>query len=415
MAEKIEVQPSDDPLKYLGDKTGGTKFKLQPASLGYVERAIKALNNSKSPGADRIPVKILKDAVNLVSKPLTLIYNVSLERGIFPKIWKLARVTPIHKAGTKTDVNNYRPISVLSVVSRILEKIVHDQLMEFLKGQNRLCLNQFAFQKLHSTLTCLLNAIDPRFKNSDEGKINLSIFLDLKKACDTVDHKILFSKLREYGAEGPSNSWFTSYLTNREQICYSDRSASSKSSIECGIPQGLCLGPFLLILYINFENCLKSTIPNMYADDTCVNIASENLNKLLTDLKNELENILNWMRINKLSLNASKSEYMVIGHWRQLKKIGNDLPDLVLNNEVIKRVDKTKYLGMNIAEILNWKEQYKAIKNKLKGGLSSLRKLKNILPQRKFDQVYKALFENHLRYGNIFWSTLSNTKLSQLQ
>ena len=416
LAEKIESQPSDDPLKYLGDKTGETKFKLQPVNVEYVERAIKALNNSKSPGADRIPVKILKDAINLVSKPLTLIYNASLERGIFPQIWKLARVTPIHKAGTKTDVNNYRPISVLSVVSRILEKIVHDQLMEFLKGQNRLCLNQFAFQKLHSTLTCLLNVIDPWFKNSDEGKINLSIFLDLKKAFDTVDHKILLLKLREYGAEGTSHSWFTSYLTNREQFCYFDGSTSSKSSIECGIPQGSCLGPLLFILYINdFENCLKSTIPNMYADDTCVNIASENLNELLIDLKNELENISNWMRINKLSLNASKSEYMVIGHWRQLNKIGNDLPDLVLNNEVIKRADKTKYLGINIDESLNWKVQYKAIKNKLKGGLSSLRKLKNILPQRKLDQVYKALFESHLRYGNIVWSALSNTKLSQLQ
>ena len=105
----------------------------------------------------------------------------------------------------------------------------------------------------------------------------------------------------------------------------------------------------------------------MYADDTCVNIASENLNELLTDLKNELENVSNWMRINKLSLNASKSEYMVIGHRRQLNKISNDFPDLVLNNEVIKRVDKTKYLGINIDESLNWKEQYKAIKNKLKG------------------------------------------------
>ena len=182
------MTPSDDPLKYLGDKTGGTKFKLQPVSLGYVERAIKALNNSKSPGADRIPVKLLKDAVSLVSKPLTLIYNASLERGIFPLIWKLVRVTPIHKAGTKTDVNNYRP-SVVSVVSRILEKIVHDQLMEFLKGQSRLCSNHFAFQKLHSTLTCRLNAIDPWFKNSDEGTINLSIFLDLKKAFDTVTIK----------------------------------------------------------------------------------------------------------------------------------------------------------------------------------------------------------------------------------
>ena len=165
-----------------------------------------------------------------------------------------------------------------------------------------------------------------------------------QKAFYTVDHKILLSKLREHGAEGTSHSLFTSHLTNREQFCYFDGSTSGKNSIERGIPQGSCLGPLLFIhslLYTNdFENRLKSTIPNMYADDACVNIASENLNELLTDLKNELENISNWMRIDKLSLITSKSEYMVIGHRRQLNKVGNDLPDLVLNNEVIKRVDK---------------------------------------------------------------------------
>ena len=235
--------------------------------------------------------------------------------------------------------------------------------MEYLKEQNKLCLNQFAFQKLHSTLTCLLNVIDPWFKNYDEGKINLSIFLDLKKTFDTVDHIILLSKLREYGAEGTSLSWFTSYLTNREQFCYFDGSTSSKSSIKCGIPQGSCLGPLLFILYINdFENCLKRMNRNMYADDTRVNIASDKLKVLLTDLKNELENISNWMRTNKLSLNASKSEYMVIGHRQQLNRVDDDLHDLVLNNEVIKRIDKTKYLGINIDESLNWKEQYKTIK-----------------------------------------------------
>ena len=170
----------------------------------------------------------------------------------------------------------------------------------------------------------------------------MSIFLDLKKAFDTVDHSILLSKLREYGTEGTSLSWFTSYLTNREQFCHFDGSSSSKSSIKCGIPQGSCLGPLLFILYINdFENCLKSMNPNMYADDICVNIASDNLKELLTDLKNELENISNWMRTNKLSLNASKSEYMVIGHRQQLNRVDDDLPDFVLNNEVIKRVDKT--------------------------------------------------------------------------
>ena len=150
----------------------------------------------------------------------------------------------------------------------------------------------------------------------------------------------------------------------------------------------------------------------MYADDACMNIASENLNGLLTDLKNELEDISNWKRINKLSLNACKSEYMTIGHKRQLNRVDDDLPDLVLNNEIIKRVDRTNYLGINIDENLNWKEKYNTIKNKLKRGLSSLRKLKNIHPQRKHDQVYKALFESHLHYSDIAWSNLSNTKLS---
>ena len=115
-------------------------------------------------------------------------YNTSLEKGIFPQIWKLARVTPICKTGSKTDFNNYRPSLVLSAVSRILEKIVHDQLLEYLKGYNKLYSNQFAFQKLHNTETCLLNVIDPWLKSSDEGKIKLSIFLDLKKAFDTVNH-----------------------------------------------------------------------------------------------------------------------------------------------------------------------------------------------------------------------------------
>ena len=153
----------------------------------------------------------------------------------------------------------------------------------------------------------------------------------------------------------------------------------------------------------------------MYADDTCVTIASENLDDLITDVKNDLENISNWMRITKLSLNASKSEFMVIGHRRKLNRVGNELSNLVLIDAVIKRVEKIKYLGINIDESLNWEKQYNTVKNKLKGGISSLRKLKDILPQRKLEQVYKAFFESHLRYGDIVWNALSNTKLSKLQ
>ena len=128
-----------------------------------------------------------------------------------------------------------------SAVWTILEKIVHDQLIESLKGYNKQCLGHFAFQKLHNTVACLLNVIDQRLKDSDEGKIHLNIFLDPKKAFDTVDHKMLLLKLRQYGFESSSCNWYTSHLTNREQLCYFDRANSRSSILKCGIPQGRCL------------------------------------------------------------------------------------------------------------------------------------------------------------------------------
>ena len=237
--------------------------------------------------------------------------------------------------------------------------------------------------------------------------MNLSIFLDLKKAFDTVDDKTLMLKLQKYGIESASYNWFTSYLTNREQFCHWDGANSSRDILKCGVPQGSCLGPLLFLLYVNdFENCLEYMTPNIYADDTCVTIASENLNDQTTDVKNELENISNWMRINKLSLNASKSEFMVVGYRRKFNRVGNELSNLFLNNEVINRVEKIKYLVMNIDESLTWEEQYKIVKNKLKGGISSLRKLKDILPQEKLENCtkpsLKAIFAMVILFGMLF-------------
>ena len=167
---------------------------------------------------------------------------------------------------------------MLSVFSRLLERFGHDQVSTYMKEQKKFAESQYAFLKSICTLTSLLSITDSLFSNIDKRRINISVFLDLKKAFDTLDHGILLSKLTKYGVEGTSLRWFTSYLTGRRQYCQINGHKSSLKTVHCGIPQGSCLGPLLFILYVNdFEQCLKKCTSNMYADDTSVNCSAEDI------------------------------------------------------------------------------------------------------------------------------------------
>ena len=195
-----------------------------------------------------------------------MIFNSSLRLGAFPDRWKIARITPIYKSGPKDDTNIYRPISILSVLSKLFEKILHGQLIDFLQSNKKL--NQFTFRKLHSTISSLIGVSDHWYSNIDNNKANFALFLDLKKAFDTVDREILISKLAKYGITGIENNWFKPYLANRSEYCSIDGQVSDIMEIECGIPQGSCLGPLLFIIYLNdFEHCLEHSRASMYADD----------------------------------------------------------------------------------------------------------------------------------------------------
>ena len=324
LASAIRSETRDDPLQYLSAEIPSVMppFVFQTIDENLVKREINRLRCSKSPGHDQIPVKVIKDAVDLLFKPLATIFNSSMEEGIFPDICNLAMVSPIFKTGQKSDLCNYRPISVLSVLSKLFEKTVHDQVSTFMKDHGLLSQCQHGFRQLHITVTSLLNVTELWFSDIDRKNVNMSVFLDLKKAFDTVHHDLLLAKLAVYGIFGGPHQWFSSYLMGREQYCQIGGQRSSRKVVKHGIPQGACLGPFLFILYVNdFVQCLVKSSPNMYADDTSVTCSAEDIDTLCDDLRTELTNISELMRQNKLSLNANKSESVIVGHRIQLNGI----------------------------------------------------------------------------------------------
>ena len=177
-----------------------------------------------------------------------MIFNSSLRKGVFPDILKVAKLTPIFKSGSRSDANNYRPISVVSVFPRILERIVHNQIYEHLKATKALTMSQSAFQKLCSTITSLINSTDKWYEKINDKQLNLTIFLDLKKAFDTVNYAILMGKLRKYGIRDIAGDWIKSYLENRKSYCAANGLNSGTKTVTCGIPQGSFLGPLLFLI-----------------------------------------------------------------------------------------------------------------------------------------------------------------------
>ena len=312
-------------------------------------------------------------------------------------------------------MTNYRPISVISTIAKVFERIIYNQLYNYLHAHNLLSKYQSGFRPLHSTTTALLDATMEWFTNMDNGQINSVVFLDLSKAFDTVDHLILLRKLSLYGSSDSTIKWFQSYLTNRTQCCAVNGHLSSNRKIKCGVPQGSILGPLLFLLYINdLPQCLKFSRPRMYADDTNITVSDKSLTKVINSTNKDLANIKQWLLANKLSLNVAKTEHMFIGSDDNLNKI-RDASLIHIDGLAIKKVSSAKCLGVKIDERLTWDEHTDYVCKKVSQAISGLKQVRRFISQNTAVTIFNSLIQPIFDYCDVVWDNLSVTQATRLQ
>ena len=405
-----DIPPSNqDPTAFI--ESVRHSIFLVPAVEGEVERCLSQLKEG-SAGHDGIKPSIIKKCKEYLTAPLTYIFNLSICEGCVPNSLKYAYVTPVYKSGDKTLMNNYRPISVLPVFSKLLERLIFNRIYSFITEKNILSVYQFGFRKKLSTEMALITAIDKITQAIESKEHTVGLFLDLKKAFDTVDISILLKKLQCYGIRGNALDWFTSYLSNRSQSVKYGQSVSYKLPVTMGVPQGSILGPLLFILYINdMPSLLQNAKPVIFADDTTLFVSARNVESAFGLLKQDVDRLMKWFTVNKLSLNLKKTNYML---FTTNSSIRQSSLQFRINDTLIDRVQSCKFLGVHIDEKLSWSDHVDHVCHKLRKSIGVLRKVSSVLDQSTLRTLYFTMMYPYLTYCHLLWGCTSVTNLTRI-
>ena len=399
--------------KYLG-KRNSSSFAFEPCSPNEVYLLISELNTSKSTGPNGIPTEILKMINFVICIPLSKIINTCISKGEHPEKLKLAHVIPIFKKGCRLQVSNYRPISLLSNINKIFEKIMHKRIYSFLEKFNLLYNLQFGFRSKYSTSHALIHMTEAIRSALDSGFVTCGIFVDFQKAFDTVNHEILLKKLDHYGFRGAVNNWFRSYLTDRKQKVVINGFESTSKPLLHGVPQGSVLGPILFLIYINdLHHSIKHCTTYHFADDTNLLNISKDYKTLKKQVNFDLFNLHKWLTANKISLNEGKTELIYF------RKSGPaPALNIKLHGKTLNPSKFVKYLGVYVDEYLNGEIHCREVVKKLNRGNGMLAKARHYVPFADLKNIYHAIFASHLMYGAQVWTPklLSvSDKISRLQ
>ena len=411
LAKKIP-QSHLNPMSLLKDSLSSSIF-LTTVNEEEIINIFKSMK-SGSCGWDGLSPHIIKMTIQYFLHPLMHICNLSLLDGKFPNELKIAKVLPLYKGGDDSQLVNYRPVSVLPVFSKVLERLMYDRIVNFLNDHNILYKFQFGFRKDHSTSIALMILVDRITKALSEGQYVVGVFIDFSKAFDTVNHDILLQKLWHYGIRGLAYDWLSSYLNNRFQYVSFDGVESSYCRISCGVPQGSILGPLLFLIYINdMANVSDELFTLLFADDTNTFLTGNDVNQMIKIMNSELQKLVTWMQVNKLSLNVSKTHFIIFRSSKMKNPVFTER--LTMNNVDLKQEIKTKFLGVIIDQKLSWGPHIDHIKSKASKGIGIICKTKSLLNVSTLTTLYNSFVYPYLNYATEIWGDTHISYLNILQ
>ena len=386
---------------------------LTATNTNEIAKLIKKLPNKKSSGYNNIDNILLKAVKNELLVPLSMIFNESISQGIFPTCMKLAEVVPLYKSKDRSKKSNYRPISLLLTISKLLEKLVYKWVYTFLDKTKQLYCSQYGIKTGYSCNQAICELIGEISKNTEKNWTTVCIFLDLSKAFDTLEHSAVFQKLERYGFRGNALEWFKSYLSNRKIKVKINNISSNEFPINYGTPQGSCLGPLIFLIFCNDLNIhLENMQCIQFADDTTLYLGHPDPDVLKEMIEQDLKVWQDWFRANKLTLNVAKSVCLIFND----NMCKNTNMSLTISGQTIPVEKETKFLGVWLDKDLKWERHITEITNRIKLRQCLLMRGANLLTQHAKKVLFFAQIQCVLSHGIGAWGNMINhTQQKKLQ
>ena len=389
------------------------QFTFSEVSYETVESLLMGIEPSKAAGIDNINGRFINDGANILAFPITQICNLSIKFSSFPSDCKLAKLKPIFKKGSKTEPKNFRPIFLLPLISKIIEKVIHNQTDQYLSSNKILFKYQSGFRKNHSTNSTLSYLTDSILKGFDTGMCTGMILIDLQKAFDTIDHKLLLQKMLYLGFSTNVTNWFESYLSNRTFVVDVNRNISTAAKLTCGVPQGSILGPLLFLLYVNdMPQSIKSNIL-LYADDSCIYFQHSDVKTIERQLNEDFSSLCHWFVNNKLSIHfgEDKTKSILFANKYKIKKL--EKLNITYNNIKIIQHSRVSYLGCILNNTLSGESMALNVINKVNLRLRFLYRNNRYLTPYLRRLLCNALIQPNFDYAIFAWYPNLNTNLKK--